>query len=130
MLRFVALIGLFAAPAAADVAEISNCLIDHSFDPAFVYCDVTNKSDTAIATVFFKMEVYEEGRSVPWDKKGSDQTPRGADVAGGIEPDETRSVFLTTSNAGDKADGSKLTVAVTPIRFLDVNGDSISPSTP
>jgi hypothetical protein len=126
MLRLAALIGLLAAPVSAQVAILENCHVDKSFDPALVYCEVTNISDTAIAEIAFKMEVFEEGRTVPWESKGSERTPRRTTVQGGVEPSETRKVFIWTSDARPENDAAVLRVVVTPIRFFDVNGLEIS----
>ena len=126
MFRLTALIGLLAAPVSAQVALVENCYIDKDFDPAFIYCDVTNNSETAIAEIEFKMEVFEEGRTVPWESKGSERTPRRTLVKGGIEPRETRKVFIWTTDAQPENDAAVLRVVLTPFHFLDVNGSEIS----
>lgn len=126
MFRLAALVGLLAAPVSAQVALVENCYIDQDFDPALIYCDVTNHSKTAIAEIEFKMEVFEEGRTIPWESRGSERTPRRTLVKGGVEPSETRKVFIWTSDARPENEAAVLRVVVTPFRFLDVNGAEIS----
>ena len=126
MLRLAALIGLIATPALAEVAEISNCRAGAQNVTSSFYCDIENLSDTSIAEVRFYFQVFEDGRAVPWLSGGTEQRPMQASIAGGIEPGETRNVFLFADFVSKEANRSALRIEITPVRFLDVNGSEIS----
>lgn len=129
MLRIAALIGLLAAPAAADdVATVSGCVMDKQDWYSPVFCDVQNLSPVAIAEIATSIKVTEKGRSVPWVAEGSDSKPLIAEVPGGIEPGETRRLWIWQVSVPQDADWDNLRVEVTPIRFIDVNGSEISPN--
>lgn len=126
MTCILAIAWLMATPVHAQVADITDCKVVGPDTLLAVHCDVTNRSGTAIAEILFQLRVFEEGRSVPWIDLGSKRTPRPATVPGGVEPNETRSVFLWPVTIPPEADESKLRVEITPFRFLDVNGVQIS----
>lgn len=122
----LALAGLMATPAYTQVAEIGGCKVVDPSGLSAVYCDVVNRSKTATAEVSFQVRVFEEGRTVPWFDEGSNQTPRGTRIAGGVEPGERRNVFLWPVRIPNDADPTKLRVEITPFGFLDVNGAEIA----
>lgn len=124
MFRLTALLGLLALPAAADVAEISNCHFEHFDMRSFVKCDVTNQSTVTIAGGSFELRITEQGRSVPWVSKGQMRS-LGSPIPGGIEPQETRTLLFWSGNLDDNADREKLVIEISQLRFLDVNGDEI-----
>lgn len=124
MLRLTALLGLLASPAAADVAEISNCHFEHFDIRSFVKCDVKNQSNVTIASGSFELSIVEEGRSVPWVSKGQMRS-LGSPTPGGIEPQETKTLLFWSGDIDENADREKLSVEINDLRFLDVNGAEI-----
>ena len=112
---------MIATPAHAQVAEIAGCQLGESFGSSPVYCDVTNRTQTAIAGMRFQLEIFEEGRTVPWVSEGFRPRPIGVSIDGGIEPGETRNIFLTSVYIAGEAGKAKLRFEVTPTQFLDVN---------
>lgn len=127
MFRLVTLLGLITVPAFADVAEISECRISDLSNRTQIYCDVLNTSGTAVASIQFRIRILEEGRTVPWIKEGFD-LPRLAIFRGGVEPSETRSLFFWHGFIPEEANMDRLTVDITPVQFLDVNGSPITPT--
>lgn len=126
MFRLAALIGLMTAPAVADVARISNCVIDKQDWYSPIFCDVENLSDTAIAEFRTAITITEEGRTIPWVADNYQRTPKIAQVPGGIEPGETRNLWIWQVSVPEGANWEKLRVNVQPIWFADINGAEIS----
>lgn len=125
MLRTAVFVFALASPAAADIGEVSNCQLISDLIVGSVRCDVENLSSTAIARIFFEMKVFEEGRTVPWVALGSEQYPESVSVSGGVEPGETRNIFFAFDTVPKEANPDRLRIEVTPVKFLDVNGDEI-----
>lgn len=125
MLRLAALFGLMAAPAIADVAQISNCEFKHDESRSFLTCDVLNRSETAIAGLESHAQISETGRTVPWVSIKPDW-PTPQRINGGIEPDETRRLLFWHGRLPELADMDALAPTVTIVRATDINGDPIT----
>ncbi|MCC5987288.1 MAG: hypothetical protein JJT95_06370 [Pararhodobacter sp.] len=123
MLRLTAIAIAIAAPAAADVAEVSNCaFLEPLYGFQMIECDITNLSETPIAALRYGVRVTEEGRTVPWHEFG----PTFARVPGGIEPTETVPVSFLAEPLNERADADKLVIELVIHEAKDVNGYPIT----
>lgn len=123
MLKIAALMGLLAAPAAADVATVSGCEIKDAAVGSSIYCETSNQSNTALAAIEFDLSISQEGRTVPWFTERA-----RASISGGVEPGETRRIYVSSVVIPKEANRDKLRVEVTPLRVDDINGSEISQS--
>ncbi|MBQ2263268.1 MAG: hypothetical protein II336_18140 [Loktanella sp.] len=118
---------LIAAPAFADAAAVTNCtVLEGGFSTHRIDCDVKNTSSTAIARLNHSIEIFENGRTVPWATIGNDRRPETISVAGGIEPGETLNVTLGYFDIYDDMPMDQLYGEVTVYAPWDVNGDPIT----
>lgn len=112
-----------AAQAQEPALSIENCvaLDDRAYT---VECDVTNLSDTAVASFGYSVLITQPDRTVPWlDLR--DGPPRGTSIGGGIEPGETIRELLIADNISSRADMAKIVIEVTPTEVYDVNDEPI-----
>ena len=127
MKRLAALAIVIAAPAAADVVEVSGC---HHLEPSgvtqLIECQVFNASDTPIAELSYGVRVGQTDRSVPWYEYSMDgRHPFIHAVRGGIEPGETVPVPFLTAQIHERANRDKLTVKVVIHEAMDLDGNPI-----
>lgn len=129
MIRITGILAAFTGSAAsAQVATISECRLEPSFDETAVYCQIENLSETAIARVQFYIEIIEDGRSVPWATQGGGSSQRSTSIPGGIESNEIRETFISVISIPSEADLEKTRAAVTATSFRDVNDQPITTS--
>lgn len=107
-------LALFASPALAGDISMVNCALEAEQVRRFS-CDVQNGADRAVAQLGYTIEVYEEGRTVPWA-----EDTRMIDVPGGIEPGETISLSFVTPAIPERAAGRTLSIRVSGIVGYDV----------
>ena len=127
-MRRVAILAIaLASPAAADVAEVSNCHhIEKTGFIQLIQCDVLNTSEKPIAEFSYGVRVGQTDRQVPWYENGMDgDNMFVAKVRGGIEPGESVPVEFLTGQIHERADRDKLTIKVRIHQSHDINGNPI-----
>lgn len=122
-MKLIIVLATIAAPVWAgspDVVAIENCTIHDSIDQMIV-CDVTNKSDTAIAAISYSLLFTQEGRAVPWvDTR--DKRHGSISIDGGVEPGETIRHWLLTPPISDRADIPAMRLSVIPSEVIGADG--------
>lgn len=110
-------------------AELVRCVQEHvtvqaemgeRMPTAIALLTVTNDLSHAISGISYRIQIMEQGRSVPWV-----DTEVGLDIAGGIEPHETRTLRTRIPQFRREA-GDDLQVNVTILEAVDAHNVPIS----
>lgn len=84
-------------------------------------CFFRNDGETPVASISYTVALRGEGRTVPWNEFESEQVA----IPGGIEPGETRLIFLDGEYLPLGASRSQIIVDVEVTAAFDVSGQLI-----
>ncbi len=123
MKRFSLLAALLSStPAFAGAPfTVENCAYRHRSTTTIFECDVSNRSDVAIASIRYSALVLEPGRAVPWMQMPEER----ASIQGGIEPNETIRHVLGRIMVPQRANLDAFIFEITPISANGSDGNTI-----
>jgi hypothetical protein len=115
-------------PGGLHAATLGECVVEKVLIVGDVAtCQVTNDTETAIASLRYAYRVVEEGREVPWLTEGYDGFMGSlfTSIPGGIEPGETVPVRMQVRSLPERADPERVRYVFEITEAADVNGDPI-----
>ena len=117
---------VLAAPAMAETVTAENCTFPIAKSSDLITCDFTNHTDQAVASFSYATLITQKGRAVPWVDTNGDRPSRWLrPISGGLEPQETLNLVVTSKTIPERADLTALQISVTPYDAINAAGEII-----